>query len=172
MRELLEYAARVGDPPLIEDQARDLTLVEAGIGDVGERLAPPERQGGPQPRGSPLRIPRREGVAALLGQPLEPFEIELLGVEIQQIAGGTGDQDPSRLTRPAPRFEHLAKLGDVNLKGLGRRRGCLPAPQLIDQAIARDHLVRVEEEQREKRALLGAAQAERPIVLVADLQRP
>ena len=51
------------------------------------------------------------------------------------------------------RLQELAQARDVDLHGVvdGRRR--LLAPDLVDQAVTRDDLVRVEKEEREQRAL-------------------
>jgi hypothetical protein len=65
----------------------------------------------------------------------------------------------------------------VDVRGHGPRR--VAAPDLIDQALGRDRLVRVEQEQREDGALLRPAQRERAVVGArlegaeqAVLQRP
>jgi hypothetical protein len=51
--------------------------------------------------------------------------------------------------------------------GRGGRRS---TPQALDEAIARDDLVRVEEEDREGRPLLGSAERDQ-LVAVDDLER-
>ena len=57
--------------------------------------------------------------------------------------------------------QHLAQLGDVDvdrLSGRGRRR---LAPELVDQALARDELVRMQEQDRQDEPLLQPAQRDR-----------
>ena len=65
-------------------------------------------------------------------------------------AGPAGD-DP----RQAP--QHLAQPGDVYLQGVLRARGRMIAPQPVDQSIPGDRLVRGEQEDRQQRPLLQAA---------------
>jgi hypothetical protein len=45
----------------------------------------------------------------------------------------------------------------VHLDRVRRRLGRLLAPQLVDQVVARDDLVRPQEQEREERALFAAA---------------
>ena len=52
-----------------------------------------------------------------------------------------------------------------------RRRRRLLAPELVDQAIGRDDLIRVEDQDDEQRSALRAAELERPPV-GDGLQRP
>ena len=54
--------------------------------------------------------------------------------------------------------ELLAELGHVDLDGLHGGGGRPLAPELVDQPLARDHLVRMEEQHREERLLLGRAE--------------
>jgi hypothetical protein len=58
----------------------------------------------------------------------------------------------------------------VHLQALGRGRRRLLAPQLVDQALGRQSLVGMQEQQRQHSALLGAAEREH-LSLVAGLQR-
>ena len=54
----------------------------------------------------------------------------------------------------------LAQLGDVYLERLLGRLGRLVLPQRIDQPVARNHPIGLEEQQREERALLVPAEVE------------
>ena len=57
--------------------------------------------------------------------------------------------------------QRLPQLGDVDVDGLlGRRRRRL-APELVDQALARDELVRMQEQDRQDEPLFQPAQRER-----------
>ena len=67
--------------------------------------------------------------------------------------------------------ERLAELRDVDLNALYGLRGRAAVPEVLDQAIARDDLVGVQEEQREQPPLLGGAERDRT-TLVDDLERP
>jgi hypothetical protein len=67
--------------------------------------------------------------------------------------------------------ERSAQLQDVVLDDLrGRRRRPL-APELVDDAVGRDHLVAMEEEQCEQGALLAAPERDLPLALT-NLERP
>ena len=67
--------------------------------------------------------------------------------------------------------QRLSQLGDVDVDRLsGRRRGRL-APELVDQALARDELVRMQEQDRQDEPLLQPAQRDR-LALVDHLERP
>jgi len=134
-------------PELLE--AGGLGLGEAPVGEVGERRSPPEGQ----------RLPE----AALLLQSLEALQIELVGRKAQQVAGRHGLQ-----ALPA---EELAELGDVHLQRLGGGLGRLSLPEGVDQAVARDDLVPVEQQDGQQTALLGAPKAHRPRLGV-NLERP
>src|SRR5438034_7569243 len=65
-----------------------------------------------------------------------------------------------RLERPL-RLEQLPELRDVDLERLcrGRRRPLAPEP--VDQALARERLVRMQQEERQERPLLRAAHPQR-----------
>ena len=59
---------------------------------------------------------------------------------------------------------------DVHLDGRGRGLRWCAAPDLVDQAIARDGLVGVEQQEGEQRALLRAPELQHP-ALHLDLER-
>ena len=96
-------------------------------------------------------------------EPLEAPQVERVRLDLDQVAGRTGDEDVRR--------EHLAEVRDVRLEDVDRCLGRLLAPELVDQAIARDDLVRSGEEERKQRALPRAAQGER-VPAVDCLERP
>jgi hypothetical protein len=68
-------------------------------------------------------------------------------------------------------LEDLAQLRDVHLEGVRRCLGRVGRPESLDQAIARDDLVGVEEEDREESALLVPSERDRTAAFV-DLERP
>ena len=128
-------------PQLLE--ARDLLLREGFVAEVGERVATEQRERGPQERGAPF------GVAlapCLLEEALEPADVGLRSVAPQQIAAG------ARLDRVLP--QQLAQRGDVTVERGERRLRRIAAPQRLDERIAGDGLVRVEQHQPQKGALL------------------
>ena len=139
------------DPPLhcVEVQlleARDLLPRERLVGKVRERRRTPQRQRVAQL----LRCPFWTRVPRLGDQPFKPRGVQLGRVDPQDIAGRAGDE-------PAL-AELLAQRGDIHLDALGDRRGRRLAPQLVDQLLARDDLVGVEQQDREQRALLVPTQ--------------
>src|SRR5919206_4882786 len=117
---------------------------------VGERPSAPERERLPELRGSPLRRVGRERATALPREPLEAVEVELPGVEAQHVAGRPGDDE--LLTRGVG-VKRLAQARDVRLQRVCRASGRTRAPELVDQQVAGDDLIRVEQEDREQSAL-------------------
>jgi len=59
----------------------------------------------------------------------------------------------------------------VRLQGHGRILGRRVSPQLVDETIAGDDLVRVQEEDGENSSLLRAAEV-KGVLAVSDLERP
>jgi hypothetical protein len=98
-----------------------------------------------------------------LAEPLEAGEVELLGLDVQQVAGGAPLQALCR--------EQLAQRGDVDLERRCRRLGRALAPEAVAQHVVGDGLVRVQEQDRQKGALVASAQGQRTVA-VANLQRP
>ena len=154
---------KVGLDPLLEHgeaallEARDLGPSEVVVGEIGQRRPAPQRERFAQLLG---RFPRL-GVACLVDQLLEPVHVELAGGDLQDVAAGPGEQHLVA--------ERLAQLRDVALQRLGGGLRRLLAPELLDQALAPDELVRPQREDREQLALSAAADDERPIA-VSDLK--
>jgi hypothetical protein len=143
----LDAPLEAGEAELLE--ASDLVLGEELVGELGKRRAAPE----PKPL---------DDLAARY-QLLEAIEIELPGFDLELVAG--------RAREDAVLPERLAELGDVHLECLLGRSRRLLTPESVDQVVARDDAVRVEEEDGEQRPLLGGADVDRPAV-VDDLERP
>ena len=154
---------KVGLDPLLEHneaallEARDLGAGEVVVGEVGQRGPAPQRE-----RLAQLlcRFPGLY-VACLLDQLLEPLHIELAGGDLQDVAA-----------RPREHHlvpERLAQLRDVALQRLAGGLRAIIAPEVVNQPIARDELVRPQRKDREQLALSAAADDERPIA-VSDLK--
>src|SRR5437588_9992003 len=80
-------------------------------------------------------------------------------------------EDVARRTRLEPPVaERLAQLRDRVLQDLGRRGRWVPVPELVDQPLAREELVRMQEHEGEERLLLAPVQRDRPM-LADDLER-
>jgi len=99
---------------------------------------------------------------AFAGEPFEAVEVELVGLQVEDVAGGTG-------LEPAV-AERLAQLRDRVLEDLRRRRRRPAVPELVDQPLARQQLVRVQQHEDQERLLLAPVQRDRP-VLPDDLER-
>jgi hypothetical protein len=130
----------VGVHPLLERresrllQAADLVAGERLEGEVLERRPPPERQRGAELLGALTRL----GPACLGREPLEARQVELLRIDAQQISGGLGDDQL--------RTDRLSQPRDVVLqRGAGGLRWRRP-PDLVDQPVGRDDLVRVQQQ--------------------------
>jgi hypothetical protein len=144
------------EPQLL--QPGDLRLRERLVGQVGERRPAPQAERLAQhPRGR-----AGIGAAGLGDQRLEARRVELRRVEAEHVARRAGDE-------PAV-AELAAQARDVHLDALGDRRRRRLAPDLVDQPLRRDHVVGVQEQHREQRALLGPAERERATA-VGHLQR-
>ncbi len=113
----LDPRLEAGEPKLL--QAADLGLREGLVGELGQRLAAPER--------------KRLALLARGGQPLESGEVELVLLDAQQVA--------RRARLDTLLAERLAELGDVDLERLPPALRCLLVPECIDQAIGRHDLV-------------------------------
>jgi hypothetical protein len=89
-------------------------------------------------------------------QETEAFEIDLLGCDIERVAGGARDEHGVRL-------EGLPQSRHVLLQcGLRVRRGVV-APELVDEPVARERLATMQDEQRENAALPRSAECENPL---------
>ena len=130
-------------------QMRPFGIGEAGIGELGQRLAPPQperfAQGGRRDR----RLARLHQPASLRHQCFEADDIHIVGTDIEGVAGFGGDD--------RRRSEGAAQLADLSLQGVGRIRRLPVAPQLVDQPVGADRLPPLERQQGQQGPLLGAA---------------
>ena len=100
---------------------------------------------------------------------LEPSQVDLLPRDAQDVARSLRHQQLIAVIGPAG-IQGLPQPRDVDLNELRRARGWAGAPELIDEPIARDDLIGVQEQEGEQRALLRRPQRHRP-ALVPDLKR-
>ena len=133
-------------------QTSDRRLGEALVGEVGERGAPPQRQRLAQP----LRGVGRQAAGAqtprLVHQPFELVEIEIVGLDPDQVARRPRGQHVLRKRLAKSRYMHVKRL-------VGALRRVL-APELVDQPVGGDDVVGMEQKHREKRARLGTAEGD------------
>jgi hypothetical protein len=118
--------------------------------EVGERRTGPEIEREPQVLGGVGRASGRERGAGLLREPLEAREVELGRVEPEAVAGAV-PLDPLRA-------ERLTQAVDVDLERGDRGARRLRSPERVDQPVARDDRVRMQEEKGQQGALLRRSQ--------------
>src|SRR5262249_22428413 len=124
-------------------QLLDLVARERLEEDVGQGRPAPERERILVDAASLVVITAREEPTAFGYEVAEASGVEGAGVYVQDVAG--------RTRRDGVGFERTAELGDVRLNDLrGGRRG-LFTPELVDQALVRDDLVRMEQQHPEER---------------------
>src|SRR5262249_18444516 len=132
----------------------------------GQRRPAPEVESVTEDPGSVVRISFGERGSRLIEQGSEPFGVELPLVELQDVPGG-----PRQKPAVAACFgKRPPELSGVTLDELRRTLRRRLAPEAVDQAIGRDDLVRVHEQQGEQRGRFPGDR-ERTIS-PRDLQRP
>ena len=150
------------DPLLDRDEPQVLEAIDLGprerlVGEVGQGAAAPEPERGPE------RLERLPGLAgrvrstALLQEPLESMDVDLLRCDPQHVAPGPGQEQLLRV-------EALTQPGDLDVEVVARGAGRPVGPQLVDHPVARDHLVGVQEQERDQRPLLRSPERNRPAV--------
>src|SRR5215216_2462811 len=147
-------------PALFESS--DLSLRERFEREIGERRTAPERECLAQEIGCLLRVAVIECVPAVCEQLLEVVEIEAAGLESKQVAGALCDESA------VP--ERSSQVRDVVLDDLRCGRGSALPPELFDDAIRGDRLVRVQNQQGKEGAPPAAGERDCPVP-VANLER-
>ena len=147
-------------PKLVEP--RGLHLRERLVGDVHEHGPSRERERFTKRPGRRLGIARRLLAPTPGDEPLEAVEVELVWLDPEPVAGA--------LRRDPILPEALAKSVDLHLQRVGGARGRTLAPDRVDQPVARDDLVPVEEEAVEHPRLPAGAERDDATV-VDDLER-
>ncbi len=161
------------DPLLQAGEARfleagDLALGPLLIGEVGERRPAPQGECLAERRRRAGGVTGRERRASGGRQLLKAVEVELPGRQVQEVTGRAG---LDRAGTGAVGRHGPAQLGDVHLHGLAcGRRGRLP-PELGDQPLGRDDLVRAQQQERQQGPLAEPSERDGPIA-VEDLERP
>ena len=151
-------------------EAGDLRLRERLVGEVRQRRPAPQVERLAKSLGCARRVPPPGDGNRHLELALETLRVERLGLGPQRIPPRPGRQDLARRPLGALRLEQPAQLSDVDLERVRRRRRWGLAPEGIDQPVARDRFVRVHEQDREQRTLLGGGQRQHA-PLITNLER-
>jgi hypothetical protein len=128
-----------------------VALGERLVGKVGKRLTPPQLEGLAENRGSrPMGAPI-QGLTALLQQSLEALSVELFGRHTEHI---------TRLAALDRRWairllQDLPEPGDIRLDHVQGSAGRVFPPEILDEAIRGNDLVRMNEEDGQQGLLLG-----------------
>ena len=126
-----------------------LGIGEAGIGELGQRLTPPEPECFTECSGRRLVITLVRKAPTLGHQLLEANGIDVAGCDGQ---GVTGFRREDRR-----RAEGTAELADLCLQGIGRIRRLPVLPQRIDEPFGPDRLSPMQRQQGQQGPLFGAA---------------
>ena len=166
LRDKVRVAAEIeirGDPVLEHGDAEifeppDLGLRKRFVAEVGERRPTPQRESSLESVGGASRVTGGQRFPAGGGHVLEALEVELAAVSRSAYPGArvTSKRLGSPVAGPARAF--AAGATPLPAGRLWRRKP-LFAPQRCDQAVARDHLVRVQQQQSQQRPLLYPAEA-------------
>ena len=151
----------LGVDPLLEGCQQD--LLQPPTGDLGERLVLEIRERRPAPERQRIalglkglrRLPGRQGLTRLLRQPFEALQVELFRRDVNRVSG-RARLDPCVLA------EELPQLGDLTVHLRRCRDGWAPCIELVGKRVDRDDPVRIEQQDRERRALLRSAELNRP----------
>ena len=143
----------------------DLGPRECLVGDVRQSWPAPECERLAQPGGGVGGPFARKRLAALVHEPLETLHVQLAVLHLKHVAV-VARLEPL----PLAVVERATQLADVVLENLRRRGRRRLAPQGIDQPIARNRLVAMQQQQDENDAL-PALSDRKGVIAVADLER-
>ena len=148
-------------------QTGDLALGEGLEGEVCKCRSAPECEGIPKRQRSALRLTARELPPTLLEQRLEAMCIEPFWRNTQHVARGLREQElfAGSVGEESPQPREIDVQDRVDCLW-----GSIP-PELLDESLARDGLVRVHEEEAEERALLRTPEREY-LLAPDDFKRP
>ena len=155
----LDPVLQCTEPQLLE--ARDLGLGERLVREVGERRAAPQSQRGIELLAGRSGLIGGERLAPPSHKPLEARDVEALRIHAQLVAGRPGDDQAAGLASAAS-VQRFAKPRHCHLERPDRLLAPVTGPELIDQPVARDDLVGMQQEHAEQCPLLGTAQRNGP----------
>ena len=125
---------------------RALGRCERDLGELRQRRSPPQVQGRAQCDHRRRRVAPLQRRTAIRGKPLEQHHVDRLGRHLEPVT--TSDHRQRQVST-----EDLAQPRYVHLNRVRRRRGWLIAPQAIADRPQRNDPVRVQQQQRQERAL-------------------
>jgi hypothetical protein len=134
--------------------------------ETGQRRATPERERSAETLGCGLELTLRGTFARACNEQLHAVGIELVRRHLQAVAAGRGRDRIS-----AGAAERLANFREVDVDRLVRSRRRRFPPQIVDQALARDELVRIQEQNAEDEPLLHCPERDR-LSGLDHLERP
>jgi hypothetical protein len=144
-------------------EPRPLAPRERLRGKLGQRLATPEPERLTEGGGRRCRLMRSKLSLALLEATLETVKVELRGLYPGEVARRAGDEGAF--------WQHLAQSRDVGLDYLDGFFWRRVTPELVDETLDRDRMVRVEEEKCEERPLPHRAEHQ-GLAVLDDIERP
>jgi hypothetical protein len=115
--------------------------------EVGERSSTPQRLGLAYRSRRLVRFAALQRLPPLGHEPLEAMQVEVGGLDDQDVARGAGDERRGAVTGQR---QCLAQARDLHREGVLRLGARLIRPKLLDQAVARDHAIRAQQQQREQ----------------------
>ena len=142
------------------DEVGDHGLIEPGGVDPVQRLAAPLRERPIQEAPSASRVAARGRLAGLGDRAVEAEDVDLLGIDREEVAGAP------RLERAVRGREQLPELGDLHLEPRPRRGGGDLTPEGFDEGVGRDDPARLERQERQNRPALPAAQRKRVAISI------
>jgi len=137
------------------------------VGEIAQRDAAPHGQRALQRRCRPSVLPRRQRPSTLGHELLEAVGVDTLRLHVELVAMRAGEQD---LVLAVPVRQRLAQARHVHLQRLVRGGGRRLAPQLLDQLVGAQRLVRVDQQHRQQRLLLAAADSDHA-AFIDDFER-
>ena len=146
-------------------EAPDLGLRERLVRDVVQRAAAPllQRRRELGRGGGELALGRQPAPA--LGPALEAREVERVVRDLEPVAARDGLQDVAAVAERAP------QPADLHLQALHRLARRVAVPQVLDQPVRRQRLVRVQQQQGQQCTLTRAGEHDR-LPVVPHLQWP
>ena len=118
--------------------------------EIGQRPPSPKLERSPELLARLLCIAVSEQLAPMTDEAAKPFDVDLLGIDIEYVPGRARSEDFCTPRQGPPQSR------DMRLQGSGGVRRRCRSPERLDETIARNDPVGVQEEQDEDAALLVA----------------